>query len=118
MSNPQDDSPRRSGIREGVVLITAAVVLSPVLFALSDLLPSRENTSWDELPSVLFSAVLVGMAVIGAVRIGYTLLTEAKRTPLGSHGETERLLQSSRRDQLEQSTVDQAHPDRVPRSSV
>ena len=74
MRTDQIESPRWVGIRQGLVLIVASVALSPMLFVVEGLLPSRENTTLDELPSLLLTAAITGLALAGVARLAYAWL--------------------------------------------
>lgn len=69
------DSPRIA-LREGIALVVGVAVVSPFLFAVVEILPSRENTRLDELPALAVSTALVGLALVGVARIGYALLAK------------------------------------------
>ena len=72
-------SSRKSGVRTGLAMIGAAVVLSPLVSVLGMLMPSRENTMMDELPAMLMSIALVGLGVAGAAKLVYSLVAEKRR---------------------------------------
>ncbi len=88
MQSDMSESPRKVGFRQGLVLLLASVALSPMVFVLEGLIPSRENTTLDELPSLLVTVAIVGLAVAGVARIAYALIAERRRTRLGESSAT------------------------------
>jgi len=87
-------------------MLAGAAVLSPFLFFLVDLVPSRENTSLDELPYMAFTTVLSALGVAGIARIGHALMTERKRPELSSPTSLDHLQQFERGEQLLPPAVD------------
>jgi hypothetical protein len=68
----------RHGVRQGLKLVLVAVCLSPLVFLLEGLLPSRENTIIDELPQLALMIIQLGLALSGIARITYSMLTEPR----------------------------------------
>jgi len=88
----EQESPRKTGVRTGLVMVGAAVVLSPLVSVLGMLLPSRENTIVDELPAMLLSIALVGIGVAGLAKVVYALVAEKRRqSQLGAGDEYSQL---------------------------
>jgi hypothetical protein len=69
-------SGRQKGIRQGVKLVILSVVLLPLYFIIETLLPSVENTNLDELPQLIFQALLSIILLSGIARIIYAFSFE------------------------------------------
>ena len=89
----QEESSHYGGVRAGLVMIGAAIVLSPLVSMLGRLFPSRENTIIDELPAMLLSWVLVGIGVTGAVKVVYSVLAGRRRSHLRASNSYDQLNQ-------------------------
>lgn len=70
------NSAARSRVRAGLELLVIAAALSPLLFVLEAVMPSRENTRLDELPQLLLSAGLMALATAGVARIAWAFVRE------------------------------------------
>ena len=77
---PDQDSPRRAGFRQGLKWLLIAGRLTPLIFLFEGLLPSRENTRMDELPQIVLTVGLLGLALAGVARMTYTLLVERRHS--------------------------------------
>jgi hypothetical protein len=112
VNDDEVESPRRTGIRQGLKLILAAGILSPLIFFLEGLLPSRENTILDELPYFALTATLVGLAVAGAAKVIFALLMESRHL-LPSRADLRRLSDGPTR-----SEPAATHPSETPRQTA
>lgn len=79
-----DTRTTRPGVRQGLKLLLIAGCLTPLIFLFEGLLPSRENTIIDEMPQIVLTIGLFGLALTGMARIVYSLLTERKQSPLAA----------------------------------
>src|SRR5262245_11924375 len=105
----EDESPRKKGVRTGLVMVGAAVVLSPFVSVLGMLIPSRENTIMDELPAMLLSIALVGLGIAGVGKIIYSALAEKRRqSQLGTRDEYNQI-GYPRAENFEHRIVDRTH---------
>jgi hypothetical protein len=67
-------SERQKGIRQGIKLLLLCLVLLPLHMVTEGLLPSVENTNIDDLPHLLFDALLWVILLAGLARIFYALV--------------------------------------------
>jgi len=77
-----DQDPPRTGFRQGLKLLLIAGCLTPLIFLFEGLLPSRENTRIDELPQIVLTVGLLGLALAGVARMAYALLVERRNAAL------------------------------------
>jgi hypothetical protein len=61
-------------------MLLIAGCLTPLIFLLEGILPSRENTRIDELPQIALFVGLVGLSLAGIARMAFALLVEKGRT--------------------------------------
>ena len=79
-----DMTATRPGVRQGLKLLLIAGCLTPLIFLVERLLPSRDNTIIDEMPQLVLTIGLFGLALTGVARILYSLLTERKPSTLAA----------------------------------
>ena len=106
----EEESPRKRGVRTGLVMVGVAIVLSPLVSVFGMLLPSRENTIVDELPAMLLSIALVALAITGMANVVYSLIAHRPRQPRVRPGDEINQLGYPRVDNFESHRiVDRAH---------
>ena len=102
----ESESPRKVGLRTGLLMIVSSVMLSPLITFVGALLPSRENTIVDELPAMALTWALVGIAIAGVARVGYALVAERGRSHLRAPTTFDQLGRSQRERLEVQQTED------------
>lgn len=78
----EEGAPGKHGVRTGFIMIGAAIALSPLANLLGELMPSRENTIIDELPSTLLLMALAGIGLAGAAKVVHSLIAEHRKPRL------------------------------------
>jgi len=109
-----DQTPPRTGVRQGLKLLLIAGCLTPLIFLLEGILPSHENTIIDEMPQLVLTVSLLGLALTGVARITYSLLTERRPShisPPENRGLGESIVSTSGASALP--LAKQGHIDRV-----
>ena len=72
------------GIRQGLTLLLIAGCLTPLIFLVEGILPSRENSVLDDLPQLAVTVGIVGLALAGAGRMLYSALAASPRPRLAT----------------------------------